>query len=156
MNSLTAIFLGAMLWLTGPASADIAMVFTVGKIESLYIVQHEGAAPQQTECTFTFTSGKVLVAEGGKQIGQVALTADEQAQVDRYCEHVRNARRATGTGANAIMADGKARSGTGEKRPPEESNAVVLPLADFKKRAATEHQNSVEPATPSAGGKPPK
>lgn len=147
MNPLTAIFLGVMLWLAGPASGDIAMVFTEGKKDTLFIVKYQGPAPQGTECTFTFTSGKIVVAEGGKQIGQVALTADEQAEVERYCEHVRDVRRKTGGGANAILKDGKERSGMGKRHRigrPEESNAVVLPFADFKKRAAKEHQNSVE------------
>lgn len=136
MNSLTAIFLGAMLWLTGPASGDIAMLLGVGKQEHLTIVQYEGTAPNLTAYSFTFTSGKVVVAKDNKQVGQVALTADEQAEVDRYSKFMKN---------------GNERSGM----LPEESHAVFFSLAGYKKRAAKEHQNSVEQGGRGDGDKPP-
>lgn len=142
MNSLTAILLGAMLWLTGPASGDIAMLSGDGKKEMLFILQYEGTAPHLTAFSFTFASGKVVVAKDNKQIGQVVLTADEQAEVDRYCKFMRNRNE---------------RSDMGERhriRFPEESKPINLPLADYLKRAAKEHKNSVEQAGRGDGDKP--
>ncbi|MBN8458907.1 MAG: hypothetical protein J0M04_23535 [Verrucomicrobia bacterium] len=142
MNSLTAIFLSAMLWLTGPASGDIAMLHGDGKKETLIIVQYEGTAPHLTAFSYTFTSGRVVVAEDNKQIGEVVLTADEQTEVDRYCKFMKNRNE---------------RSDMRERhriRFPEESNAMNLPLADYKKRATKEHKNSVEQAGRGDGDRP--
>jgi hypothetical protein len=142
MNLLTIIALVALLSLAAPASADVAKVAGLRKGESLVVAVHyEGTVPQVTH--YTFTPGKVAIAEGGKNVGEVALTADEQAQVDRFLDLVRNGRHGRGNGASTyvlkFMKDGKERRGMGEKhriRFPAEAESKVLPLSDLNRRAA--------------------
>jgi hypothetical protein len=130
MNPLTAILLGAMLWLSGSASGGMVMLLGRER-KNLVVIRFEGTKPHVTDCTYTFIAGKVLVAVDNKQIGQVALTADEQAEVDRYCELMKKQLESIDKGERHRM------------RLLEELNAVILPFDDFKKRAAKGHQNSV-------------
>jgi hypothetical protein len=142
MNLPVWIFLAATLWLGGLAFADVAKVAALGKEESLVVdVHYEGAVPQVTH--FTFTPGKVVVTENGKNFGEVALTPGEQAQVDRYLDLVRNGRYGRGNGASTyvirLMKDGKERKSAGEThriRLLEKSEAKVLSLDELKRRAA--------------------
>ena len=134
--------LAILILITGFARADVVKLASLGEKESVEVNQiQEGTIPLLTQ--FTFSAGKVTVAQGGKKIGDLPLTASELTRIDRYLDLIRNGRRGSGNGSLhftiKFIRDGKERRNMGEKfsiREIGDSKMSVLSLDELKERAS--------------------
>lgn len=139
MKTLSLLALSPLLF--NYAQADVARVADLdgdAKIE----VRRTIIGTVASVTIYTISAEKVVVVDAEKNVGEVKLTADEKASIDRYLDLLRKERRRrNGSGLYTVRYYSGGREHTGFRERfqidfPKHSNAKVLTLAQLAERAA--------------------